>query len=236
MTRVKVVLDSIKRACDRSRRDVSTITLVAVSKGQSVSSMQHVADELKEHQVNFVFGENYVQEYREKVSTVGSGIRCDFIGRLQSNKVKEALPLFQMFHSIDSFRLAEIVNNYSREMGKQTRILLQVNVSADPKKGGIKSEDLSSIVEQIGTLDHIKLEGLMTITEHYNEPELIRCAYRKLANLRNELSSRYSGNDQLSKIQSLSMGMSGDYEIAIEEGTTHVRIGTALFGERVKGA
>lgn len=202
------------RACERSDRSPETVTLVAVTKGVAVEKIEE-AFRLGVHH----FGENRVQEAREKVQRLSHlPITWHMVGHLQSNKAKLALSLFSFFHSVDSIKLAQILD--SRATNK-VPVLLQVNVAGESTKFGVAPEEAMRVAEEIAKLPHLELRGLMTIAPLVSDPEEVRPVFRRLRELRDALGLR-----------ELSMGMTEDFEVAIEEGATMIRLGRAIFGER----
>lgn len=218
------ILDRIASAKSRAGRNDS-ITLVAVSKNQPVDKMNDLRKLVRLADQVVVFGENYLQEFKEKTAILEKPYKAHFIGRLQSNKVRQVVKLFDLIESVDSVDLLKLINTEAEKLGQEKEILLQVNVSSDPNKGGFDPEDLAAVLAETTKLPFIALRGLMTITELYSNPEDARKDFKALRDLRAKMFPEESNID-------LSMGMSQDFEIAIEEGATIVRIGTALFGER----
>lgn len=215
------VRQKIAEAATKAGRKPEEIQLIAVSKNVDFETML-AAVELGIRD----FGENRVQEARQKISAMGemSGkLRFHMIGHLQRNKVAHALRMFQLIHSVDSLRLLEAIERKSREFGITARVLLQVNVSGEETKGGFKPEELGRVLDAVAGLDRVQVMGLMTIAPYTDNPESVRPVFARLRQLAQMDPSR---------LRHLSMGMSGDYQIAIEEGATMVRIGTAIFGPR----
>jgi pyridoxal phosphate enzyme (YggS family) len=218
------VLQKIHQAAQRAGRDPSTIQLIAVSKTHPPEAI----DELVRCGVR-TFGESRIQEAKAKVPLCSSRIQWHLIGHLQSNKAKIAVQLFEVIQSVDSLRLAEELEKHAHESSKRISILLQVNVAGEAQKFGLAPSEAASLAKEINALKHLELRGLMTIPPLAENPEDARIYFRQLTRLRNEIQ------DQLGiGLPELSMGMSGDYEIAIEEGATWVRVGSALFGERTQ--
>jgi hypothetical protein len=219
----KAVLRRIAGACSQAGRDPATVTLVAVSKTVPAESVRDaVAAGLD------VLGENRVQEAAAKIPDV-PGARWHLVGPLQANKARRAIELFDVIESIDSIGLAERVDRLVREMRSAVRypVLLQVNVDGDPAKAGFHPAGLDAAVARIGGLDGLEVRGLMTIGRLVSEPEAARPTFRRLREVAGEL--RGAG---LAIGPELSMGMTDDFEVAVEEGATIVRVGRALFGER----
>lgn len=210
----------IVAACERSGRDPGTVLLLPVTKGHSAEVVEAAAGlGLR------VFGENKVQEAKAKIPLCSSRLQWHMIGHLQSNKARDAVQLFSMIQSIDSVSLAEEVNKWAEKLGKRVPILLEVNTAGEASKFGFGLENLP--VEEINRFPRLELQGLMTVAPYSPTPERVRPYFQKLRQLRDECSDRLGA-----PLPHLSMGMSGDYEVAIEEGATIVRIGTALFGPR----
>lgn len=216
------VRGQIAAACAKSRRTVEEVELVAVTK-------THPADRVREaiEAGQTLFGESKVQEARAKIPELPSSARWHFIGHLQKNKIRHALPLFELFHSVDSVELATAINRVADENGLRPRVLLEVNVAGEGTKFGFKPEDLRDQLEQLLALDRLTVEGLMTILPLAPEAEASRKYFATLRDLRDALE-----NAGAIKLQQLSMGMSDDFVVAIEEGATLVRVGTAIFGRR----
>jgi hypothetical protein len=215
---IKLVNQRIRAAAERVGRDASTITLIAVSKAIEPDRVEAA---LAGGQV--VFGESKVQEAKAKIPLVASRARWHMIGHLQTNKARDAVALFDLIHSVDSRRLAEELNRWAEGAGKTQAVLLEVNVSGEASKFGLKPEDLESTLKEINYLSRLEVRGLMTVAPFAEEAAQARPYFRRLRELRDAVGLR-----------ELSMGMSHDFEVAIEEGATMVRIGSAIFGERKK--
>jgi PLP dependent protein len=206
----------IARACDRAGHSPDEVTLVAVTKTVDVSAIEAAFNAGIRH-----FGESRVQEAKPKIEQLRKlkpGITWHMVGHLQTNKAKTAADIFDIIHSIDSLKLAETLNNCSQ---KKLPILIQVNVSAEVTKSGFQILEVNEAVKQIGKLANLDIQGLMTIGPWIDNAEEVRPVFRRMRQLRDSLGLRH-----------LSMGMSDDFEVAIEEGATLVRIGRAIFGER----
>lgn len=173
-----------------------------------------------------VLGENYVQEAQKKVEEIGRPVAWHFIGHLQSNKAKYAVHLFDMIHSVDSLSLAEELNRRSVQAGRIVRVLIEVKLSEEVSKFGAEEEGVLSLAVRVSQLDHLALEGLMTMPPYFDSPESSRPYFIRLRNLKERIAREGI------QIKDLSMGMSNDFEVAIEEGATYVRVGTAIFGPR----
>jgi PLP dependent protein len=224
--RLLEVRDRVADAAARSGRRVDEVELVAISK-------THEAEKVREAMEagQTLFGESRVQEARAKIPLLPSQLRWHFVGHLQTNKVRHALHFFEMIQSIDSSELAAQVNRIASEEGCYPRVLLEVNVSGEGSKFGFRPETLRNEMEGLLALGRISLEGLMTIPPLSGEPEKSRPYFAELRSLRDELEREFGA-----KLPHLSMGMSDDFAIAIEEGATLVRVGTAIFGERSRKA
>ncbi|MHC4941925.1 MAG: YggS family pyridoxal phosphate-dependent enzyme [Planctomycetota bacterium] len=215
------ILQRIEGACKRSGRDPSEVTLVAVTKSVEIEVAGLLLDAGVEH-----LGENRVQEMERKHGALGDRGTWHMIGHLQRNKVKKALPLFSMIHSVDSERLLRELSGHCEKRGLSREILLEVNVSGEKSKYGLSPADLEPIVKLAMDLEGIELRGLMTMAPYSDDPEEARPFFQGLRELRDEVQEAgWAGP----KFNVLSMGMTGDFEAAVEEGATHLRIGTALF-------
>jgi PLP dependent protein len=222
--RLEQVRARIAEAAGRSKRSSEEIVLVAVSKGQDAEMIRL---SLAGGQV--LFGESKVQEARAKIPLLPSNVRWHFIGHLQKNKVRHALPLFELIHSVDSLDLAGQIQRVAKEDGLFPRVLLEVNIAGEGTKFGFKPEDLHANMEQLLMLDRLSIDGLMTIPPVAEEAEASRRVFASLRQLRERMEEEFN-----LKLPELSMGMSGDYPVAIEEGATCVRVGTDIFGPRVR--
>ena len=212
----------IARAIDRSGRSLADVELIAVSKKQDAEKVRAAFDAGQPF-----FGESKVQEARAKIPLLPSAVRWHFIGHLQKNKIRHALPLFEMFHSVDSLALAEDMQRIADEEGVRPRVLLEVNVAGEGSKFGFAPAKLREEMEPLLQLGRLEIDGLMTIPPFAPEAEQSRRYFVQLRELRDELEQQFA-----LKLPQLSMGMSNDYAVAIEEGATFVRVGTAIFGER----
>ncbi len=212
----------VSRKCGRNPDEVK---LVAVSKRFPVSAIKEAAQSEQ-----MLFGENYIQEAQQKSQELGDKITLHFIGHLQSNKAKIAANIFQMIETIDSTKLALALNRHLEELDKTLDILIQVNIGRDEKKSGVLPEDTEELLKSISQLSHLRIKGLMTMPPWDDNPENTRPYFRNLRKLAEQLKTKTLFYDNNSV--ELSMGMSNDYHIAIEEGATLVRIGTAIFGQR----
>ncbi len=224
---LEMVERNIQAACDRAGRDRSEVQLIAVSKTKPVEMLEEAyAAGARD------FGENKPQEIKEKYPQLEPDIRWHMIGHLQRNKIKYIIDKVCLIHSIDSVRLAQAV---SEEAGKHNRImpvLVEVNVAGEESKFGVKPEETETFIREIAKLPNLRVDGLMTIAPYTENPEDNREVFRKLKNLFVDINGKNIDNVTM---RSLSMGMTGDYEVAVEEGATMVRVGTGIFGERDYG-
>ncbi len=219
------VRERIAVAAKKSGRSPEEIELVAVSKAHPAEQVQAAVEAGQ-----LLFGESRVQEARAKIPLLPSRLRWHFIGHLQKNKIRHALPLIELFHGIDSLAVAQDMQRIAEEEGIQPRILLEVNVAGEASKHGFTPEALRRDLEAILSLGRLTTEGLMAIPPLAPEAEASRRYFVMLRELRDELESGLNV-----RLPQLSIGMSGDYLVAIEEGATLVRVGTAIFGERSRG-
>jgi pyridoxal phosphate enzyme (YggS family) len=224
-SRLKRVEDRIRATALSCGRDPKTVRLVAVSKTMPVDLIRAA---IKAGVT--VLGENYVQEAGEKIEALrGEEVSWHFIGHLQSNKAKYAVKLFDMIHSVDSLKLATELNKRAGATGKVQNILVQVNISGEETKSGVETERAVELVRQIAPLENLAVCGLMTMPPYFNAPDKVRPYFRALGSLQALIRQQAIPNVHITE---LSMGMTGDFETAIQEGATLVRIGTAIFGER----
>ena len=219
------VEQNIERACKKAGRARSEVTLIAVSKTKPVEMIQEIYDAGCRD-----FGENKVQELCEKIEQLPNDIKWHMIGHLQRNKVKYIIDNHvSLIHSVDSYRLAEEINIQAKKKNVIVPILVEVNIAMEESKFGMSPEDAIALVEQIAELKNVKIEGLMTIAPYVVDAEENRLYFRKIKQLSVDIGNKNIDNVSM-KI--LSMGMTGDYMVAIEEGATMVRVGTGIFGER----
>lgn len=217
--------ENIAAIAERCGRDPREIELLAVSKRMTVEQIGEAW-----HCGQTLFGENFVQEAVEKIPKLNPAIRWHFIGHLQSNKARQAARLFAMVETVDRLKLAAELNRHAAACGRTLEILVQVNVGREPQKSGMAPQNVEQFLSELGTLQHLRVRGLMAIPPYAEDPELARPFFRALKELADRCRSRGLFADNGSVV--LSMGMSGDYPVAIEEGATLLRIGTAIFGER----
>lgn len=215
---------NIEAACKKAGRDRSEVILVAVSKTKPVSMLQEIYDEgIRD------FGENKVQEIEAKYPELPKDIRWHMIGHLQRNKVKHVIDKACLIHSVDSYRLAEEINIQAKKKNLVVPILVEVNIADEESKFGISKEDAMELVKQISELENLRIQGLMTIAPFVEDPEENRTYFRGIKQLSVDIASKNIDNVSMNV---LSMGMTGDYMVAIEEGATIVRVGTGIFGAR----
>jgi len=216
------VLSQISDAAHKAGRSPGGVTLVAVSKTHDAEKVRQAYDAGQP-----LFGESRVQEARTKIPLLPSAVRWHFVGYLQKNKIRHALPLFELLHSVDSPELAHDMNRIAEEEGLHPRVLLQVNISDEGSKHGFSPDSLRSKMEPLLGLHRLTIEGFTTIPPLAPEAEASRKFFVQLREMRDALEKEFGA-----KLPQLSMGMSGDFAVAIEEGATLVRIGRAIFGKR----
>ncbi|MDR3154643.1 MAG: YggS family pyridoxal phosphate-dependent enzyme [Deltaproteobacteria bacterium] len=216
--RLSFVRAGIARAAERAGRDPAEVTLLAVSKTHPPEAVERYLEAGQQD-----FGESYIQEAREKIPAVREGARWHYIGHLQTNKAKHAARLFPVIHALDSLELASELNRRLISDGKTVEAYIQVNVSGEGAKSGMPPEALPEFLDALSAYAAVVPVGLMTMPPFDPDPEAARPHFRRLRELRDRSAPALRG---------LSMGMSGDYEVAVEEGSTVVRVGTALFGPR----
>lgn len=215
---------NIEQACKNAGRSRDEVTLIAVSKTKPVEMLQEIYDENIRD-----FGENKVQELCSKMEQLPSDIRWHMIGHLQRNKVKYIVGKVELIHSVDTYRLAEEINIQAKKQNVIVPILVEVNIAHEESKFGISAEDAILLVEEISKLENIRIKGLMTIAPYVENPEDNRLYFRKIKQLSVDITNKNIDNVFM---EILSMGMTGGYMVAIEEGATMVRVGTGIFGER----
>jgi pyridoxal phosphate enzyme (YggS family) len=215
------VTERIEKAARRVGRDPREIKLVAVSKTVDAPRIK----EAIESGVS-ILGENYVQEAQKKIEEIGRLVAWHFIGHLQSNKAKYAVRLFDMIHSLDSLPLAEELNRRAEQAGRAMKVMIEVNLSGEMTKFGAEEESVLNLAKRILDFNRLSLEGLMTMPPYFDLPEMSRPYYIGLREMKERMVKEGI------PMRELSMGMSNDFEIAIEEGATYIRVGTAIFGTR----
>lgn len=218
------VKERIEKAALRAARDPGEIKLVAVSKTVGVEEIREAISAGAT-----ILGESYVQEAKGKIEEVGHKVQWHMIGHLQTNKVRQTINLFDMIQSVDRINLAEEINKMAKQSNKRTSVLIQVNISKETTKSGIERDSVISLVSEIANLTNIKVEGLMAMPPYFDDPEDARPYFKSLRELKGEIEKKRFENISMKE---LSMGMSNDFEVAVEEGATIIRVGTAIFGER----
>ncbi|MGB5751039.1 MAG: YggS family pyridoxal phosphate-dependent enzyme [Desulfobacterales bacterium] len=223
--RVEHVLERIRQAAIACNRPEADIRLVAVSKTMPA---EDVIEAIEAGMTDF--GENYIQEAREKTIRLAMyPVTWHFIGHLQSNKAKYAVRMFDLIHSVDSIKLAVELDRFAEKIDKVQAILIQVNVAREDSKSGVYVEDIRPLLREIGQFKNLAVKGLMTMPPYFNAPEKVRPFFAALRELREGIKDENIPNISM---EELSMGMTGDFEAAIQEGATMVRVGTAIFGKR----
>ena len=236
-TAFRNAMDRIRNSAIKAGRDPDKIRLITVSK---TIEIERIMEAIKVGAT--ILGENRVQEAKEKIQDLKfkitppipplgkggpGGVEWHLIGNLQKNKAKIAMELFDLIHSVDSVGLAEELNKYAAKKGKIQRVLVQVKLSDEEAKHGLPEKDLMGLLNKVSTLEHLRLEGLMTMPPYFEDPERTRPFFRRLRLIADKAKEKEF------PVNELSMGMSHDFEVAIEEGATMVRIGTAIFGNRI---
>lgn len=214
----------IMEACDKAGRAREDITLIAVSKTKPVPMLQEIYDLGVRD-----FGENKVQELTDKEPQLPADLRWHMIGHLQRNKVKQVIDKAVLIHSVDSVRLAKAIEAEAAKKDIIVQILLEVNVAEEDSKFGLKLDEVIPAVEEIATMPHVRIKGLMTIAPFVENPEENRTVFAQLQKLSVDIAEKNIDNVS---VDILSMGMTNDYQVAIEEGATMIRVGTGIFGER----
>jgi pyridoxal phosphate enzyme (YggS family) len=222
---IKKIRDDIAEAARRAHRDPSGVRLMGVTK---TVDDQRIAEAIRTGLD--IIGENYVQEGKRKIEAMGKTLEWHLIGHLQTNKAKYAVRLFDMVHSVDRLKLARELDKRAGIAGITMDILVEVNVSGEESKSGVTPEDTLALVREMSALEHIKVKGLMTMPPWFDDPEDARPYFVALRKLGERIAKE---NIPGVEMKELSMGMSQDYRVAVEEGATIVRIGTAIFGERL---
>ncbi len=230
MDQIKQNLEEINRRLDhaarRSGRKPTEIRLVVVTKTVSPERLQEAVAAGQS-----LFGENYVQEAKAKIASLGPGLTWHFIGHLQSNKARVAVELFDLIHSVDRLSLAQALEQAAGRLGKVQNILLQVNLAGEESKSGTAPANAQALLLAISQMPHLRVLGLMTMPPWFDDPERVRPYFKELRELRERLRCLNLVEGDLPE---LSMGMTGDFEVAVAEGATLVRIGTAIFGRRAR--
>ena len=220
--RLEGIRKRIAAACGRVGRDPSEVSLLAVSKTFGPDDVREAAE-----CGLTVFGESRVQEARQKIPLCPGHLQWHLVGHLQRNKVKDAAPLFAMIHSVDSWKLLETIQDACQTLGRVMPVCLEVNVSGERSKYGLSPEEAPAVLERCGLLVNVEVVGLMTMPPFTEDAQEARPFFRRLRELRDEWRSRHG-----LPLRELSLGMSHDFEVAVEEGATWVRVGSLLFGDR----
>lgn len=220
------VRERMKRACERSGRNIEEVTLISVSKTKPVEMLMEAYEAGSRE-----FGENRVQEILEKYPRMPEDVRWHMIGHLQKNKVRQVIGKAALIHSVDTVELAEQIEKEAAKQGLDVDILLEVNVAEEESKFGFHVEEAEEAVRKISLLPHVHIKGLMTIAPFVANSEDNREVFKKLSHLYVDIRGKNIDNVSMSV---LSMGMTGDYEVAIEEGATMIRVGTGIFGARTR--
>ncbi len=222
---IREIRENIAEAALRSGREPSEVRLMAVTKTVDDDRILEAIEAGVD-----IMGENYIQEAKRKIEMMDVDVKWHMIGHLQSNKAKYAVRLFDMIHSVDRMKLAMELDRRSATAGRVTDILIEVNVSGEESKNGISANEAPDLISQISLLDNLSIRGLMTMPPWFDDPEDARPFFVALRELRDKIIAEDIKGIEM---RELSMGMSGDYRVAVEEGATIVRIGTAIFGARV---
>jgi pyridoxal phosphate enzyme (YggS family) len=223
--RLDKIKERIRRSAEACGRDPEEIHLVTVSKTQTADRVKSAIEAGAT-----ILGENYVQEARDKINALaGYPASWHFIGHLQKNKAKVTIGLFDLIHSVDSLLLATELDRQAAKIDKTQKILIQVNIGNEASKSGISASETLELIKDISRFENLAVKGLMAMPPFFNDPERARPYFSAVRRLRDQILNQKIANVSMNE---LSMGMTGDFEVAIEEGATLVRIGTAIFGER----
>jgi pyridoxal phosphate enzyme (YggS family) len=220
----KMVMDRIASAAKRAGRDPATIKLVVVTKTVDVERIREAVAAGAA-----ILGENRVQEAKEKIERLGSAASWHMVGHLQANKARHAVRLFDLIHSVDSLELAKEIDKQAAKIGKVQNVLIEVNIAGEASKAGMTVRNAPALIKETVKLGNVAIQGLMTIPPFSEDPEDARPYFRVLRELAESIAKEHIPNAAMNE---LSMGMSGDFEVALEEGATIVRVGTAIFGAR----
>ncbi|NIA04825.1 MAG: YggS family pyridoxal phosphate-dependent enzyme [Proteobacteria bacterium] len=223
--KLQEIRQQIAEAAERSGRNPDDVRLLAVSKRQGLGKIREAFQ-----CGQLLFGENYLQEARDKIARLDPAISWHFIGHLQSNKAKTAVELFQMVETVDRLKIAQALDNHAAALGRCLDILVQVNIGREKQKSGVEPQHAGQLIQEVGKLTHLRVRGLMAMPPYAASPEESRPYFKALKNLAGQFTA--AGLFSQDSPVELSMGMSGDFIVAVEEGATLVRVGTALFGER----
>lgn len=223
-TNLRTIQQRIERACQRCGRKPQQVSLIAVSKKKPAELIVQAAAAGQP-----LFGESYVQEFIDKHQQITTTLRWHFIGALQSNKVKYLRGTTELIHSVDRYSLAKEINKQWAAIEQTANILIQVNVGAEQSKAGVTIDKVEELIRRIATLPNVRIQGLMTLPPYHEDPEQVRPWFCQLRQIAQQIDDLHIDGVSMATI---SMGMSHDFEIAIEEGATLIRVGTAIFGER----
>lgn len=223
-TNLQHIRERMADACRRAGRDPDTVRLVAVSKTKPAAMIEAALAAGQD-----LFGESYVQEFTAKAEEIDAPVTWHFIGGLQSNKVKYLRGKVALIHSVDRLSLAKEIDRQWGRLEQPANILIQVNIGEEESKSGTTEEDLRNLVRQVAAMPHVRIRGLMTLPPYLDDPEEVRPFFRRLRELAEDIAALNLPNVEMAE---LSMGMSHDFEVAIEEGATLVRVGSAIFGSR----
>ncbi len=221
---IEKVRDNISAAASRAGRNVSDVRLMAVTKTVDDNRIMEAIESGVD-----IIGESYVQEAKRKIEKMGRSIEWHMIGYLQSNKAKYAVKLFDMIHSLDRMDLAVELNRRATAAGETMKVLIEISTSGEKTKSGVSSEKAVQLIKDVSSLNNLSIQGLMTMAPWFDDPEDARPYFKALRELRDRI---IDANIPRVEMRELSMGMSGDFEVAVEEGATIVRIGRSIFGER----
>ncbi|MBF0509930.1 MAG: YggS family pyridoxal phosphate-dependent enzyme [Deltaproteobacteria bacterium] len=226
---LNLVRTEMAAAAVRAGRNVEEVSLIAVTKTFGPEAVREAWAAGQQ-----VFGENYIQEARDKIAAVGPGPIWHFIGHLQTNKAKYAVKLFDLIQTLDTPSLAQELDKRAGAAGRSLDVLIEINIALEATKAGVAATQVPRLIEAVMACPHLNLQGLMTMPPFFDDPEEARPYFAALRRMRDELVRRGAADSR--NLQHLSMGMSGDYQVAIEEGATIVRVGTAIFGQRASAS
>jgi pyridoxal phosphate enzyme (YggS family) len=221
LSRIK---ERMAEAAIRSGRTPGSVKLVGVTKTVDLDRIKEAVSAGLQ-----ILGENYVQEARDKIRELKDRVSWHFVGRLQTNKAKYAVKLFDVIHTVDSFKLAQELNRRAQPLGRTIPIIIQVNLASEVSKGGVEPSECLSLIRYVSVLENLQIRGLMTMPPFFDQPERARPYFAQLREMSQKIAEAQVAGVEMNE---LSMGMSGDFEAAIEEGATLIRVGTAIFGER----
>jgi len=219
------IKERMAEAAIRSGRTPDSVNIVGVTKTVDVDRIKEAVSAGL-----LILGENYVQEARDKIKEFGTRVSWHFVGRLQTNKAKYAVKLFDMIQTVDSIKLAQELNRRAQPLGRTIPIIIQLNLASEVSKGGVRPSECLTLIKQVSALENLQIRGLMTMPPFFDQPERARPYFAQLRELSQEIAEAHVPGVEMNE---LSMGMSGDFETAIEEGATLIRVGTAIFGKRL---